>query len=134
MRTNSFYPVIMTDSVENDSLFYKDVLGFKETFSADWYVSLRDDFNNELALLNMNHQTIPKGFQNKSSGIILNFEVDDVDQVYQSMLTHSSTKIIMEIRSEDFGQRHFIVEGPSNVLIDIIEVIPPADNYKENYE
>jgi Xaa-Pro aminopeptidase len=39
----------------------------------------------------------------------------------------------LEIRSETFGQRHFIVADPSGVLIDVITEIPPGEEYAENF-
>ena len=39
----------------------------------------------------------------------------------------------LEIRSEDFGQRHFIVADPDGVLIDVITPIAPAADYADQY-
>lgn len=33
---------------------------------------------------------------------------------------------VLPLRSEDFGQRHAIFEGPEGLLIDIITPIPPV--------
>jgi hypothetical protein len=39
----------------------------------------------------------------------------------------------LELRSEDFGQRHFIVADPNGVLIDVITPIAPAASYADQY-
>lgn len=39
----------------------------------------------------------------------------------------------MELRSEDFGQRHFMVADPNGVLIDVITPIAPAAAYADQY-
>ena len=36
-------------------------------------------------------------------------------------------------KDEDFGQRHFIVEGPNKILIDVIQPIPPSEEFLKNY-
>lgn len=40
----------------------------------------------------------------------------------------------MELRLDDFGQRHFITSDPNDVLIDVIQPIPPSDEYQEEYD
>ena len=62
-----------------------------------------------------------------TKGIILNFEVDDVDKVYNSI--KDKVNIVYDIKDEDFGQRHFIVEGPNEILIDVIHPIPPSEEF-----
>jgi hypothetical protein len=37
------------------------------------------------------------------------------------------------LRTEGFGQRHFIVAGPDGVLIDIITPIAPSLDYAEAF-
>ena len=38
------------------------------------------------------------------------------------------------IKDEDFGQRHFIFEGPDNLLIDVIEIIQPSEEFLKLYK
>ncbi len=39
----------------------------------------------------------------------------------------------LELRSEDFGQRHFIVADPNGVLVDVITPIPPTGSFAEHF-
>jgi catechol 2,3-dioxygenase-like lactoylglutathione lyase family enzyme len=136
MRFNSFYPVIMTHDVAGSKTFYTGHFGFNVTFETDWYVSLKASQEPpfELALLNPDHPTIPEGFRHSlSGGLILNFEVDDVDTEYER-LRSAGLPIHLELRSEDFGQRHFITADPNGVLIDVIKVIPPSSDYATQYD
>ena len=92
----------------------------------DWYVSLRSagERSFELALLDYQHETIPEGFRRAfSGGLLINIEVADVDSVY-SNFCDAGLPIHLELRSEDFGQRHFITSDPNGVLIDVIKVLP----------
>ncbi|MDQ0419216.1 putative glyoxalase superfamily protein PhnB [Peteryoungia aggregata LMG 23059] len=86
-----------------------------------------------LAILDGNHETIPVGHRGRASGILLNFEVEDVDTVYDR-LKEAGLPILLHIRNEDFGQRHFITADPNGVLIDVIKPIPPSPEFATQYE
>ncbi|MDV7132819.1 VOC family protein [Williamsia muralis] len=133
MAITSLYPVLMTDDVATTAAFFRTHLGFETTFEADWYVSLvRDSF--ELAVLDAGHETIPTEHRNRSAaGLLINLEVDDVDAEYRRLVTKGPLTPLLPIRSEDFGQRHFIVDGPDGVLIDVITPIPPADEFVNKF-
>ncbi|WP_428770914.1 hypothetical protein V1L52_03470 [Treponema sp. HNW] len=134
MKINSFYPVVMTKEVKACADFFIKYFDFNTTFEADWYISLIDENKNELAVLDYRHETVPKGFGLPLSGLLLNVEVNNVDEVYDILKKDLKDKIILDIKSETFGQRHFIIEGPSKILVDVIQVIPHSEEYRENYE
>jgi len=136
MKLTSFYPVIMTDRVEETAAFYAEHFGFGKVFEADWYVSLQlssGERTYELAILDGTHPTVPSRYQANAAGLILNFEVEDVDAEYDRLIRVARLPLALDIRSEDFGQRHFITSDPSGVLIDIITVIPPTGAYSDQY-
>ena len=56
----------------------------------------------------------------------------DVDAVH-GRLTAAGLTPVLPLRDEAFGQRHFIVEGPDRVLLDIIMPIPPSADYADAY-
>ncbi|MDO5498491.1 MAG: glyoxalase [Propionibacteriaceae bacterium] len=129
MTLTSLYPVLMTDDVPGTAAFFTDLLDFDVTFAADWYVSLtRDGF--ELAVLQAGHRTIPASYPRATStGLLINLEVDDVDAEHATLVTERGLTPLLDLRTEAFGQRHFIVTGPEGVLIDVITPIPPAPEY-----
>ncbi|KAB8125570.1 glyoxalase/bleomycin resistance/extradiol dioxygenase family protein [Gracilibacillus oryzae] len=134
MNLQSFYPVIMSKDVELTSEFYQQHFDFTVTFKADWYISLKQNKTDyELAILDTNHQTIPKSFSNSIQGLILNFEVDDVDALYTRLIQQEKLPLELDIRDEEFGQRHFITSDPNGVLIDLITIIPPAPSFLKKY-
>lgn len=136
MRASSFYPVILTGQVAITAAFYMEHFGFEKVFEADWYVSLRLSGNDtpfELAILDAAHPTIPDAYRTKVKGLILNFEVDDVDAEYGRLIQEARLPLELEIRSEDFGQRHFITSDPNGVLIDVISIIPPTGDFNNQY-
>ena len=135
MKAVSYYPVIMTADVAGTAAFYIDHFGFEALFSAEWYVHLQSKESEHvtLAILDGSHETIPEVGRGRVSGLLLNFEVEDVDVVYER-LKAAGLPIRLDIRDEDFGQRHFITADPNGVLIDIIKPIPPSAEYAAMYE
>ena len=132
MQITSFYPVLMVDDVEEAARFYREVLGFQTTFEADWYVSLRFD-RGELAILDRTHETIPAGFREPVAGLLLNVEVEGAAAEHTRMVGEHGLTERLALRDEAFGQRHFIVEGPGGVLIDVIEPIEPSAEFSEAF-
>jgi uncharacterized glyoxalase superfamily protein PhnB len=124
----------MTERVEETAAFYIEHFGFQESFTSDWYVHLQsaEDSAINLAILNGQHETIPVQGRGKVAGLLLNFEVQDVDAVYDRVRA-AGLPILLAIRDEDFGQRHFITADPNGVLIDIIKPIPPSAEFAALY-
>ncbi|MER5495977.1 MULTISPECIES: VOC family protein [unclassified Streptomyces] len=131
-----FYPVLATRDVAASRDFYTRHFGFEVTFEADWYVSLRrpDAPQYELALLDHAHPTYPESHRGAlRGGLLLNFEVDDVDAEHRRLVTAAGLPEVLSPRTEEFGQRHFIVAAPDGVLIDVITVVPPGEEYAAQY-
>lgn len=134
MKTTSYYPVIMPDDVAATAAFYKSHFRFEAVFSSDWYVHLQsgEQENVALAVLDRTHSTIPAAARGTISGLLLNFEVEDVDGVYDELVA-AGLPVLKELCDEDFGQRHFITADPNGVLIDIIKPIPPSEAFAAQY-
>jgi len=127
------YPVLMSENIEKGASFFIDIFDFKETYTSDWYISLRHESGHELALIDRRHDTVPENYKDSCKGMILNFEVDHVDDFYSAITQKSYVPILMELKDEEYGQRHFMIESPDQILIDIIQIIPPAAEYSANY-
>jgi len=134
MKITSSYPVLMVEDVAATAAFYVRHLSFRPLFEADWYAHLQS--TNEpavnLAILQGDHETIPDGARGRACGVLLNFEVEDVDAVYDEAVA-AGLPILLSLRDEDFGQRHFITSDPNGVLIDIIKPIPPSAEFAASY-
>jgi len=136
MYLSSFYSVLLTDKVEALSEFYQNHFQMQVAFQSDWYVSLRKEGKEgsfQLALLKSDHSTIPDGFRDRSKGIILNFEVENADGMYEQLIKNNKLPVHLDIRDEDWGQRHFITSDPDNNLLDIIEIIEPSKEFLAQY-
>ncbi|NJO00241.1 MAG: hypothetical protein HC875_42045 [Anaerolineales bacterium] len=134
MNLSSFYPVIGTVKLQESRDFYLTYFPFTLTFEADWYISLITTQNPpfQLALLDYRHPSVPEGFRRAGQGILLNFEVEDVDTVYERFKA-AGLPIHRELKSEAWGQRHFITADPNGILIDVIQLIPPSAEYAAQY-
>ncbi|MEW2011173.1 MULTISPECIES: VOC family protein [unclassified Microbacterium] len=132
MSVTSLYPVLMSRDVDAAASFYRDFIGFETTFESDWYVSLRlGEF--ELAILAHDHPTVPDGYRELPRGVIVNLEVSDVDAVHTQLAGKTEANVVLPLRDEDFGQRHFIVAAPDGVLLDIIQPVAPSEDYASAY-
>lgn len=133
MKSTSYYPVVIAADVAATTEFYRQHLGFSPAFESDWYVHLQstEDPAINLAVLEAGHPSIPKT-DLPMTGLILNFEVEDVDAIYRRAL-QDEWPILKPICNEDFGQRHFIARDPSGTLIDVITPIPPSADFVAQY-
>lgn len=137
MQVQSQYPVLLTSKIAESTAFYQCHFGFETAFEVDWYVSLKrttESRVDELALLDPTHPTIPEAYRRPVQGVILNFEVEDVDAEHARLIGQAGLPELLTLRSEAFGQRHFITADPSGVLIDVITNIPPADEYADGFK
>lgn len=130
MKTTSYYPVIMVEDVGVTSAFYVEHFRFEPLFESDWYVHLRssEDKKVNLGILRYDHPTVPAEGRKKAEGILINFEVKDVDAVHDR-LNAAGLPMLLSLRDEDFGQRHFITKDPNGILIDVIKPIEPSEAF-----
>lgn len=134
MKVSQYYPVIMTGDVAGTAAFYIRHFRFRPAFDSDWYVHLQssEDAKVNLAVLDGDHETIPETARGRTAGLILNFEVEDVDAAYDGVRA-AGLPILLALRDEPFGQRHFITKDPNGVLIDVIKPIPPSAAFLAQY-
>lgn len=134
MQCTSYYPVIMTQDVAATSEFYRAHFRFAAAFEMDWYAHLQstEDPRVNLGIVRADHPTVPEPHRAAVSGLLLNFEVEDVDAEY-ARAEAAGLSIALSLRSEEFGQRHFMVRDPNGVLIDVIKPIPPSAEFAEHF-
>lgn len=130
MKASQYYPVLMVEDVAAISAFYQTHFRFRPLFESDWYAHLQsaEDETVNLAILDGDHDTIPEASRGRASGVLLNFEVADVDAVYVGVKA-AGLPILLDLRDEAFGQRHFITSDPAGVLIDVITPIPMTGEF-----
>jgi uncharacterized glyoxalase superfamily protein PhnB len=134
MKCQQYYPVLMTDRMTETTGFYIRHFAFRTLFSSDWYVHLQssEDDRVNLAVMQAGHETIPGPKAERTSGLLINFEVDDVD-AHHARLAAAGVPIVLAPRDEAWGQRHFIAADPNGVLIDVVTPIAPSAEYAAAY-
>jgi uncharacterized glyoxalase superfamily protein PhnB len=134
MRPIVSYPVILTGDVAGTAAFYQRHLCFEPLFFSDWYVHLQSSENRRvnLAIVDGDHETVAPAGRGRAAGIILNFEVRDVDAEYEKAVA-AGLPILWPLCDEEFGQRHFVTADPNGVMIDIIKPIPPSTAFVARY-
>ena len=135
MKITQYYPVLMVDDVAPLAAFYRRHFGFRPLFESDWYIHLQaaEESSVNLAILQGDHPTIPPEGRGRASGVLLNFEVEDVDAQYDRLVS-AGLPVLLPLRDEAFGQRHFITQDPAGNLIDLITPIAPDADYGKQYD
>ncbi|MFI6026815.1 VOC family protein [Amycolatopsis magusensis] len=133
MKLSSFYPVLCTEAVAATRDFYVTHFGFEVVFDSGWYVSLRREGGHELGIVDHTHPSVPEGSRRPVAGLILNFEVDDVDAEHRRLVEEAGLTPTLPLRSEEFGQRHFILTDPAGVLVDVITEIEPSAEFAADF-
>lgn len=131
----SYYPVISANNGARLAQFFIDELNFQAVFSSDWYWHLsmtgRADVN--VAIVDCQHPSIPEAYRKPVQGLLLNFEMDNVS-AYYAKAQAKNWEVLLTLRDEDWGQRHFIAATPeTGLMLDLIEVVPPSKAFQENY-
>jgi uncharacterized glyoxalase superfamily protein PhnB len=135
MQISTSYPVLMTERVAETAAFYVRLFRLRPLFTSDWYVHLcsAGAAPVNLAILDARHETIPAARRGTTaSGLLLNFEVDDPDALYAEALA-AGLPVLLPLRDEPFGQRHFITADPGGVMVDVIKPIPPTGEFADQY-
>ena len=115
--------------------FYKQHFRFEALFESDWYAHLQIDRGQARQPRHRRRATTRRSRQRggaRTRGLLINFEVSDPDVVYERVKA-AGLPILLTLRDEDFGQRHFITADPNGVLIDVIKPIPPSEEFVAYY-
>lgn len=120
---------ILTENLAESKSFYTEKLGFGVTFENEFYLLMHTPNRQaELSFLLPNHPTqqpfFHKAFNGK--GIYLTIEVDDVDTFYKD-LKEKGVAIKVKLRTEPWGDRHFAIQDPNGIGIDIVTYTKPED-------
>jgi len=131
---NSLFPDICTDNVTASKDYYMSLLGLDVVFEIDWYVQLKSpvDDNLQIAFVDTHHPSVPVTHQKPSQGVVVTVESNNVDDIYRKA-TELKLPVVMELCDEDWGQRHFMLEDPNGLLVDVYKAIEPTQSFMEQY-
>lgn len=117
---------IITTRLIESKKFYTEILNFGVTFENDFYLLLHTpNRENEISFLLPNHLSQQPLFQKEYQGLglYLTIEVEDVDKLYHD-IKKKGIEIKIDIRDEPWGDRHFAIEDPNGVGVDIVRYSP----------
>jgi catechol 2,3-dioxygenase-like lactoylglutathione lyase family enzyme len=120
---------ILTAKLVESKTFYTDKLGFGVTFENEFYLLMHTPNRQaELSFLLPHHPTQQPFFHKpfNGQGMYLTIEVDDVDTIYND-LKNKGVQIKVDLRDEPWGDRHFAIEDPNGIGIDIVKYSPPQE-------
>ena len=134
VKSTRFFPVLTTTKLTECRDFYTHYFGFSVVFEADWYIHLASATGIQLGFLQPHHPTQPDFLQAAygGGGLIYSFEVDNVDEEYEKLKT-SDLLMLLHVKTEEWGQRHFMIKDPSGMVIDVVQHTEPTDAYKDQY-
>ena len=118
---------ILTTKLVESKTFYTNNLGFGVTFENEFYLLMHTpNHESEISFLLPNHPSQQPFFHKPflGQGMYLTIEVDDVDSIY-SELKKRGVPIKIDIRNEPWGDRHFAIEAPNGIGIDVVKYSPP---------
>lgn len=131
MKIDKYLPVICVRDVALSRDFYRRHFGFHPVFDSGWYVlmTMPRQRTVNLGLIRHDHETMPEDYRRPVSGLLLNFETAEVDAEFER-LSAAGLPMVVTLRDEPFGQRHFIVADPDGNLIDVIKPIPMSAEFE----
>ena len=135
INQNSSFPVFIVHSLDAAKSFYLNNFGFNVVFENEWYLHLISESGIQVGFMLPDQPTQPDVFQQAYSGdgVIFSMEVDDADAAFAEV-KEKSLDVVLALRSEDWGQRHFCVKDPNGVYLDIVEAIDATEEYQQGYE
>jgi len=135
IKPDSAFTVLIVDDLYSAKEFYENNFGFNVAFQNEWYLHLVSESGIQVAFMLPNQSSQPEIFHKKhnGSGLIFSLEVGDADLAYAYAM-EKSLNIVLNLRSEEWGQRHFALQDPNGVYVDIVQAIEPAEEYKSDYE
>ena len=119
------YPLFVVSDITESSKFFVEKFDYEAVFQSDWYIQLAHQ-DQQLGLMIKGSANQPKFLHQEFAGrgAVLTIEVEDVDKVYK---TFAEEEIIYSLVTEEWGQRHFIVKAPGNIVVDVVNYTEPED-------
>ncbi len=118
------YPLAITAKLKECATFYTKHFDFMVVFEEDWYVHLLHEKSGaELGFMSPNTENQPRqlhaGFA--GNGMVYSFEVEDAGSEYQRLSGKPDIEIVLSLKDEPWGQRHFIVRDPAGIFVDVVQ-------------
>lgn len=118
---------ILTTKLSESKAFYSEVLNFGVSFESEFYLLMHTPSKKEeISFLLPNHPTQDPFFHPPftGQGVFLTLEVEDVDSIYKEIKS-KGVEIKVDLKDEPWGDRHFSIQDPNGIGIDIVKYSKP---------
>ncbi|WP_367897709.1 VOC family protein [Leptospira sp. WS58.C1] len=122
-------PGIVTSKLKETKEFYVNKLGFRIVFENDWYILLSTpNGKHEISFLIPDLPSQHPAFQKEYSGfgMYITIETEDVDSLY-SEFKKKDLNILLDLKEEEWGDRHFAISDPNGIGIDFVKYTAPVN-------
>ena len=130
MISRSISTVFTTDKVEESRDFYIMNFDAKVIFDCGWYVNLQ--FGNEASTMQFMSPQQPDQQLSSATGLMYNFEVDDVDKEYNK-LTDAGLIVVMPLENHPWGDRGFAIQDPNDITLYIYSNRTPSEEFQQYF-
>jgi len=133
IQPKSSFPVFIVPTPTKAVDFYQN-LGFAEVFNSGWYIHMATESGVQIGFLEPNHPSQPEFLHSPASGSgsLFSLEVDDADVAYEAA-KKIGLEIALELKSEEWGQRHFMLRDPHGLILDIVQPTEPSEEFASDY-
>lgn len=132
MKIKRVDATISTTKLQESKDFYMRYFGYELVYESDWYIELIASGLHTAGISFTLPQREEGEFFN-GKGLILSFEVEDVDAEYERLKTAGLVKH-QKIADKPWGERSFVVDDPNGIHLYIYKSIPPTPEYKVIYD
>jgi catechol 2,3-dioxygenase-like lactoylglutathione lyase family enzyme len=108
--------------------FYTTVLQMEVAFENEFYLLLQTEGGtDQISFLLPDHESQQPLFKPAfvGKGAYLTIEVENVDEVYEK-IKKMKIPVVIPMRDEPWGDRHFAIVDPNGIGIDIVTHTPPT--------
>ena len=131
MKIKRVDSTISTNKLQESKEFYMQYFNFRLIYESDWYIELiARDLQSGISF------TLPQREEGEffnGKGLIISFEVDDVDAEYDRLKV-AGVQIYQEMQDKPWGERSFVIDDPNGVHIYIYTSISPSPEYQQAYD
>jgi uncharacterized glyoxalase superfamily protein PhnB len=114
---------IITPQLQSTADFYRKTFNFETKFEAEWFILLHAPGRpeDELALMlpGQKQLRLPEFQRPFAGGAWLILESADIEAEYRRLKAQGA-KFVLELTTEEWGDRHFTVLDPAGVAVDVV--------------
>ena len=129
IEIDAMFPVMVAENLETMKQFYETVFGFKTVFyDANFYLHIISPNNSiQLGFLLPNLVSQPEFLHPvmSSEGFVISLEVKNAALAYAEA-QKMNLNFIMDLKQEEWGQLHFMIQDPAGFSVDIVQHLEPT--------